>query len=448
MAAGSLRRRLLWLLIAALGVAWVVSTTLAYRSGHREIDAMLDAHLRQSARLLEAQSRLDGDTLDLDDDGDDEDDEHQLDRYGTGVAFQLRTTAGQLLLRSTNAPHTPLSRAMRGFSVTQHDGRTWRVYSTLRGKDGIVVHVAEDHAMRERIARRVALSALAPMLLALPLLTLAVGWVTRRALRPLDALGEEIGRRDADDLSPVSPGPLPEELVPLVRRLDALFLRIRDSLDSERRFTSHAAHELRTPVAAVRAQAEVAATARDPQVREAALRHCIEACDRMTGLVSQLLLLARADELDALAHVQPCRLDDIARTVLAGLTPPASRANLVLGLDTRGDCGLRGDPALLAALLRNLVDNAIRHGRGEVRVDLVQQDTSIVLRVQDDGAGVPAEALSQLGRRFYRGPDPQGTGSGLGLSIVGRIVALHGGSVRYANATPGPGFEAVVTLPR
>lgn len=444
MAAGSIRRRLLWLLLAALAMAWAASAALAYRAGHREIDALLDAHLRQSARLLVAQTGREADELDFDSE---RDGEGELDRYGTGVAFQVRTADGELLLRSANAPSVPLSNATHGFSVMQDGGRTWRVYSATSREDGSIVHVAEDHAARERISRRMALGAVAPMLLTVPLVGLLVGWVVRRALQPLDTLSDEIAGRSAEDLTPVSPGPVPAELSPLVRRLDELFLRIRDSLDSERRFTSHAAHELRTPVAALRAQAEVAATARDPAVRENALRHCIEACDRMTRLVAQLLLLARADELDTLADLQACPLAVIARDALAEVAPEAARSGVTVGLDSEGDCEVRGDPALLAALVRNLVDNAVRHGLTEVRVSLRRKGSAVVLQVADDGPGAPEEALPQLGRRFYRAPDARGPGSGLGLSIVGRIASLHHGDVRYENASPRAGFRATVTLP-
>jgi two-component system, OmpR family, sensor histidine kinase QseC len=438
---GSIRRRLLWLLLAALSAAWITSAGLAYHYGHREADALLDAHLRQSARLL-AKAAHDVDALEVDEDEDDDDDD--LDRYRTGVAYQVWSTEGRLLLRSENAPRTPLSGGAHGFKLERSGGVTWRVY-TGRPDHGVIVHVGEDHATRERIARRIALSALTPMLIALPLLGLAIGWIVRRALRPLDALGDEISRRDANDLAPVAPGPVPAELAPLVARLDELFQRIRDSLDSERRFTSHAAHELRTPVAGLRAQAEVAATTPDPAVRKAALQHCIEACDRIARLVTQLLLLARADELDSIPEARPCRLDVLAREVLAELVP---EAGFELELEAVEEPVVPGDPELLSVLVRNLVDNALRHGRGKVSVMLRRDASTVTLIVEDEGPGVPDEGLPRLGGRFYRASTARGTGSGLGLSIVSRIAELHHGSVQFENRVPQPGFRVSVTLPR
>jgi two-component system sensor histidine kinase QseC len=437
--APSIRRRLLWLLLLVLALAWSAAAFLTYLDAHREVDALLDAHLRQSARLLVAQAELDLDEIELDEDD---------DEYGTDVAFQVRRTDGSVLLRSAKAPAEPFASGTRGFSDVTAGARDWRVYTMLDEHGATVVHFAEDHATRERIAGRMAMRALGPMLALLPVLGFAIWWTVGRSLRPLEQLGDDIARRGADDLAPMSAGLLPAELQPLVRRLDELFLRIRDSLDSERRFTSHAAHELRTPVAALRAQAEVAAGARDPSVREAALAHCIEACDHMTRLVSQLLLLARADELSTLVDMRPCRLDLIAQSVLAVVAPEAGHANVALALDVPGEYTVRGDAALLEALVRNLVDNAVRHGSGEARVTLGADSRGMVLSVEDDGPGVSAEVMSQLGRRFYRAPDARGTGSGLGLSIVARIAQLHQAVLQFQNGPHGRGLRVSVTFPR
>lgn len=440
MRASSIRRRLLWLLLSALAMTWTVTAALTYVDAHREVDALLDAHLRQAARLLVAQAERELDELDWDDEEDVDGD------YGSVVAFQVRRADGRVLLRSANAPERALGRDASGFSEARLGGVRWRVYTAMDDDRGSIVHVAEHHATRERIARRIALSALAPVVIALPLLGVLIWWTVGRSLRPLDRLGEQIARRGPDDLGPVGAGPMPAELKPLVQRLDGLFARLRDTIDSERRFTSHAAHELRTPVAGLRAQAEVALGARDPDVRRAALERCIEACDRMTRLVSQLLLLARADELGVLPDSGTCRLDAIARNVLAELTPWATTLGRTMSLETSGKSAvIGGDAALLAALVRNLVENALRHGLGEVRVGIHCVERSVHLRVEDTGPGVPEAEVSQLGRRFYRALDTRGTGSGLGLSIVSRIAGLHGATLQFENVAAG-GFAVNVVF--
>lgn len=440
MRASSIRRRLLWLLLSALAATWVVTAALTYIDAHREVDALLDAHLRQAARLLVAQAEAELDELDWDDEGGVDDD------YRSVVAFQVRRADGRVLLRSANAPERPLARGTSGYSETRIAGVRWRVYSAADDDRETIVHVAEHHATRERIARRIAMSALAPVVIALPLLGVLIWWTVGRSLRPLDRLGEQIASRGPDDLGPVGADRMPAELKPLVQRLDGLFARLRDSIDSERRFTSHAAHELRTPVAGLRAQAEVALGAEDPAVRRAALERCIEACDRMTRLVSQLLLLARADELGALPDAGACRLDVIAQDVLAELAPAATTLGRTLALNATGTpVVIRGDGALLAALVRNLVENALRHGAGDVRVGIHGLEHPVRLRVEDEGPGVPESELSQLGRRFFRVLDGRGAGSGLGLSIVSRIAALHGASLQFENVATG-GFAVNVAF--
>jgi two-component system sensor histidine kinase QseC len=243
--------------------------------------------------------------------------------------------------------------------------------------------------------------------------------------------------------------PMPVELSGLAERLEELLLRVRDSLDSERRFTSHAAHELRTPVAALRAQAEVALATKDPAVRDSALHHCIEACDRMTRLVVQLLQLARTDETGSIAAATSCELRAIAERVLADCAPAAMTEGTTVSLDARDGGLVMGDQALLEAMVRNLVDNALRHGgsRGQVRVGLARANDEIRLTVEDAGPGVPPDTLERLGRRFYRAGEATGAGSGLGLSIVKRIAELHGGSVNFRTGNAGSGLLVEIEIP-
>jgi two-component system sensor histidine kinase QseC len=446
----SIRGRLLGLLLLALAGTWLAIALLTYRDTHHGIDTLLDAHLRQAARLLVTQAGHELDEgRDLEEVELEEDDEHSP--YRTAVAFQVRRAKdGALLLRSANAPNVPLAEPAKGFSDSITDGTHWRVYTASDQEHELLFHVAENHAARESIARKVAWRTLAPLLVALPLFGMLVWWVVGRALQPLDRLGDELAARSPTDLRPVRGGPLPLELVGLVDRLDALLQRIRDSLDSERRFTSHAAHELRTPVAAMRAQTEVALGTDDASVRDAALRQSVQACDRMSRLVTQLLVLARADDATALPVMSLCRLDLIAEQVLADVASDELSDGVNLSLDAPAAVSVEGDSALLDALIRNLAENAIRHaGPGaNVRVAVTARDGHALLTVEDDGPGVPREVLEQLGRRFFRGPETRASGSGLGLSIVLRIAELHRGNVRFSSGDGGRGFKAEVTLPQ
>ncbi|MCC7200758.1 MAG: sensor histidine kinase N-terminal domain-containing protein [Gammaproteobacteria bacterium] len=438
----SLRRRLLTLLLASVVAAWTATTALAYIHSHHELDAILDAHLAQSARLLIAQSGHELEEIDFEDLG-------EPSPYDQVVAFQVWDHGRELVLRSPDAPDKPFSAVEQGFSDVDIGGRRWRVFSGWARGNAVLVQVAEDDAARATLLKRYALNSLRSLLLGLPVLALLIGWVVRRALRPLQELGEQVGRLGPTDLEPLASPGAPDEVKPLVERLNALFVRIADSLAAERRFTSHAAHELRTPLAAIRAQAEVAADSLDAGQRSAALAHVIEGCDRAGRLVDQMLLLARIDELQARPVPATCRLGEVAARVLADLAPAALQASVTLELDDDSAVSGQIDAALLEVALRNLVDNAVRHGGspGKVSVRCFEDAGRACVEVSDTGPGVAPEELSQLGARFHRVPGTHARGSGLGLSIVERIAELHGGAVSYSAGSGQQGFCVRLVLP-
>jgi len=287
-----------------------------------------------------------------------------------------------------------------------------------------------------------------PLLAAIPLFGLLVWVAVTRALRPLVLLSDDLRGRRASDLGPVAVSHVPDEVAPLVAQLDELFARIRDRLDSERRFTSDAAHELRTPIAGIRAQAESALSATDAGEREAALTRVVIACDRLSRVVSQLLTLARMDEMPLDDRVT-CRLDDVARKVVADIAPLAQALGIDLGLSAVGDAAVRAEPLLAEVLVRNLVDNAVRYaGRGaRIDVRVTREGGGTVLVVADDGPGVPAGDLDRLGQPFFRADQPSGTGTGLGLSIVARIAERYGGGVQYQAGPNDRGLSVRVSLP-
>ncbi|MFO1402489.1 MAG: ATP-binding protein [Steroidobacteraceae bacterium] len=219
------------------------------------------------------------------------------------------------------------------------------------------------------------------------------------------------------------------------------------AMDQERRFTANAAHELRTPLAALRVQAELAQSAGDAASGALALRQVIAACDRLTRLVAQLLVLARVDEEPG--PRAPCRLDSLAREVIAAAAPRALAARQEIALDAPAAIEIDGHAELLAVLLRNLVDNALLHGGAPLHVELAlrREGGQVSIRIQDDGRGVAVEALAQLGERFHRPEGTRAEGSGLGLALVRRIAEWHGGTLRFDAGPGGRGFSATVTLP-
>ena len=287
----SLRRRLLTLLLASIVAAWAVTMLLTYQHAHHELDELLDAHLARSARLLLAQEGDDLEEIRLGESGD------TGPLFGQEVVVQVWRDGGSLALRSAGAPgRAPLPGRERVQRCRGGGSSLARLQRLGRRASLRLVQVAEDHALRDRLLAHYTLSGLPAILLGVPLLGVLVWLVVGAAVQTLALLGLEVSRRGPGDLQPLPDSGAPAEVRPLVERLNALFARIAESMQSERRFTSHAAHELRTPIAAIRAQAEVARDVPDPAVRSAALAHVIEGCDRAARLVDQMLLLARIDE--------------------------------------------------------------------------------------------------------------------------------------------------------
>jgi signal transduction histidine kinase len=274
---------------------------------------------------------------------------------------------------------------------------------------------------------------------------------SRLARRPLGnaALGDaraQVVQRAPDNLTPLDVVDPPAEVAPLVVSLNRLLERVRASIDSERRFTADAAHELRTPVAAIRAHAEVARAATGDDERRAALDSVLAGCDRAAHAIQQLLTLARLDPGDPREQYESCDLRAAAKETLADLAPAAIAKGLDLELTPGAPAVIHGSRGLLVILLRNVVDNAVRYSApgGSIRVDVLQDSRTVRLVVTDQGPGVPVADRQALGERFYRVPGSLEPGTGLGLSIVRRIAELHRADVQFRDGAGGRGLAVVV----
>jgi two-component system sensor histidine kinase QseC len=329
------------------------------------------------------------------------------------------------------------------------EGDAWRVLTTPGREPDVVIHVGELESARHDILMASLRSIGLPMLLALPLLALGIWWAVRGAVRPLRALGQAVAARRPQALQHLSVQAVPPEVEPLVTALNGLFERMTDLLESERRFTADAAHELRTPIAAIRAQAQVALAEADDDARAHALRATLAGCDRATRLVEQLLTLSRLD-----AGAEPpatARLDlgALARQVVADAAPGALALGQALGLDAGPDCQVQANDALLAVLLRNLVDNALRYSPAgaEVRVAVDRRGDQVRLVVEDAGPGLTEAEIARLGERFFRVLGSGQDGSGLGWSIVRRIADVQGAQVAVARSRALGGLAVTVVWP-
>jgi len=434
----SLKKRLLALALTTVAAVWIGAAAFIYFDAREEFDEVLDAHLAQDAALLAAQATHELDELET---------EHAplLHKYARRVAFQVWEKGTLLRLHSANASQQHLADVERGFSDSTIDGHRWRVFSTWDESGEFLIHVAERADVRDELARDIAGNLLEPLLFSLPLLALLLWVAVARGLQPLGKLAAEVERRDPETLTPLDAGTAPREVLPLIERLNRLFARIDSAIQKERRFTADAAHELRTPVAGIKAQAQVARAATAEAERIHALDNAILGCDRATHLIEQLLTLARVDALDG-GVAEQCRLRDIASGEIAAIAPAALAKGVHIELPEGGEIAVRGNPELLRILARNLIDNAVRHTPSgtTVRVNISQEQGIATLSVSDDGPGIPAQEMDKVAERFYRPADTLASGSGLGLSIVKRIAEVHGASLQFMQAGNGRGLRVAV----
>jgi len=240
----------------------------------------------------------------------------------------------------------------------------------------------------------------------------------------------------------------PAEVSPLVASLNRLFERVRASIENERRFTADAAHELRTPLAGLRAQAQVARSASDNTDRTRALDNVIAGCDRASHLVDQLLTLARLEPDTFRAERKRCDLREITRMSIAEAVPAALAKTIEIEFGGDSVAEVPGDARLLRILLRNLLDNAVRYSPANttVKVHVGERDGVAFVSVADEGPGVAPEERKRLGQRFHRLLGTEAPGTGLGLSIANRIAQLHGATISFDETAPGIGLAVTVTF--
>lgn len=437
----SLRRRLLLSVLGGTALCWFVIAGFSFFDAHHEIDEIFDAQLAQAAQTLLAIAAHGDDEIAEDTAG-------IAHKYQRKLRFQIRNDDGELMLRSPNAPTTPMA-DRDGFSDDKREGSHWRYFSQWDERRKIQVQVGEDHAVRDELILHIAARLLLPLAVGLPVLAVLVWAAIGHGLRPLTTVAGQIAQRHPEHLQPVHPGAGPTEIQPLVDALNRLLQRIGQTLDNERRFTADAAHELRTPLAALQAQLQVAQRASSDAERSHALGQLGIGIERSTRLVGQLLTLARLDPQRALDESQRIDLAAVVREVCAELGPQALAKRQVLELDAAATLPVAGNADLLGMLVRNLLDNALRYtpAGGKILVRTAGATDMAQVRVSDNGPGIPHGERQQVFRRFHRLAGQNDTGSGLGLSIVQRVVELHRGHVAIEDGLDGSGTTVVVSLP-
>ena len=444
----SLRRRLTLLLSLSLVLVWAATLLFSYREVREEVNELFDARLEEGARTL---MLLDLKRLrqlsaaeNLAAPEGDQDRDHDPAQH---LSFQVWNGDGSLLLRSAQAPNAAFANPA-GFRTVTIGGQSWRSVSLWQAKYGFQVRVFEPLRARRDLAARVSQRMLMPLLYALPALALLIWLSIGRGFRPLAALSRAIAARDADNLERITIEQVPLETLPLIDGLNQLLRRLAASLDKERSFTADAAHELRTPLAAIRVQAEVALAAQEPGQRQTAVRHIVEGVDRTTHLVEQLLLLARIDHPDRNSWA-PLDLGELAARCAARYAEQAVGKGIELEVAAEAACLVSGDGTTLDVLIGNLIDNALRYtpAGGRVALSVARTGGRIALAVRDSGPGIPPEARARIFDRFYRVGEQPAPGSGLGLSIVQRVAQSHGAEIELERGLDDRGLGLRLNFP-
>ena len=438
------------MLLGVMGAAaWI-----GFDAGEDEASELFDARLATSARVLAAlvgERPLAGGTavLDVPDPvaGAPHDAPSPLGHpYETKIAFQLLDAAGRIAMRSSSAPAAAFAPLEPGFHTVGLPGHEWRVF-VLRSAGGWV-QVAERDDVRAEIAWKLALATVGPLLVGIPLLAALLAGLVRYGLGPLSELARGIERRAPGSLVPVQLRRTPAEVAPVVAALNGFLEGVRAAMARERRFTADAAHELRTPLAALKVHAQNAARADRPEEREASLARMLAGLERSIRLVEQMLAYSRAAAAVGAPAPEPVSLQVVVEDALEDVVPRVRERGLRFRLTSEPpeDIAVPGDRQKLVALVRNLLDNAARYAPqgSTIAIELRQAPGTTSLAVVDSGTGIPPELRERVFESYFRIPGSPGDGSGLGLAIVREIAGQHGAVVRIDAGDGGLGTRVTV----
>ncbi|MFM0632579.1 ATP-binding protein [Paraburkholderia xenovorans] len=461
MMGASIRRRLVLLVLTSIALVWGIALVSSYRQATREVAEWEEARLAELAQILALLDQRNLTTLanariDVREEekggepgANDSDDDDALPR---DALFQVRGPNGEVLagspqLRELKAWDLPVP-AVSGTQDITLGGQMYHSFTLRDTTLGHTVRVFEPANTRSDLVSGVASRIARPTLVALPVLAVLVWFSIGWSLAPLRLLSRAIRSRDVNRLEPIDIGRAPIEVRPLVDAINQLLSRLLHSLERERAFTADAAHELKTPLAAIKVQAQVALAEQDTARQRLAMERVVQGVDRSARLAEQLLLLARLDVHEKISTA-PLKPATVAKDALLANERNAQQKNIHVMLlgDMRAE--IDAEPVLIGILLDNLLDNAIKYGHagGIIEVAVQHAEDRVQVTVRDDGPGVAAGDLDRLTNRFFRATGNQATGSGLGLSIVARIAEHFGASLRLGKGIGESGLAVEVSFP-
>lgn len=449
----SLRTRLTWLIIAVMVAVLIPLGWISYRRELREMNELLDGRLAQAGRTLGtliAHGQLPLHDADLPGIPQAADAQHKgvvvsvhPHNYEPEVGFQAYDPQGELIAATSNLTDLPPpTRDERGFRDIEHDGGLWRTF-TLQNRANLVIRIGERSDNRRDIARGLVVEHTLPLLIGLPLLALLVSLAVKRGLRPVALLTEMLDRRTPGSRKPMPANYAPQEIKPLIVALNQQLERLEDALEREHRFATDVAHELRTPLAATMIHLESAMITDDPAEVAFTVRHAQQSMARLARRIEQILAMARLEA--GAASQQRTRLDvaRIATEVIEELAPLIAEKDIAVSLShDDAPIAVLGHEVALTAMLRNLIENALRYteASGQVEVAIRREGAQAVIDICDNGPGIPEDRRQAVFQRFHREVESATRGFGLGLSIVQRAIELHDASIELLASPLGRGL--------
>ncbi len=435
----SLRARLLVFLLASILVAALVQGAVAYHSTLQQADDIFDSLLQRTALSLGTGNNLLSAAPNHADPGN--------SAVADDLIIQIWSPDGVRVFNSRSRRPLP-NQIVLGFSDARVEGSTYRIYSLATPFQ--VIQVAQDMGVRRSMASTLALRTIGPIAAAAPLLMLVVWCVVSLSLRPVERARAQVAARQPEDLSPVNVTGLPDEIRPLVQELNLLLERMRGAFALQKQFVGDAAHELRSPLAALRLQLQSLKRAEDPAAKQVAIDRLATGIDRATRLVEQLLSMARHENAPEQAPTQTVNMADIVRQALSDVLPQANAKSIDIGMTGSEDGWVYGHPESLVLLTRNLLDNAVKYtpAHGQVDISLTPTPEGLTLLIDDNGPGIAPEEKERVFNRFYRAEGNTTHGSGLGLAIAQTVAQRHGATIALEDAPAGHGLRVRVSFPK
>ena len=447
----SMTARLFGLLMLATGIVWMCGMAWIYSGSRKELERVLDVRLEEATRMVSSLIqdagvhvagavsgvRVANQTVPI----------PTLDT-NFRLACQIWSIDGRLVGKSSEAPTTQLTNVSSGYSNQDINGTRWRVYASEDRGRGFRVLVGDNIAHRERLVRELMWGLAIPGLIVLGVLAGLIWLALRHGLEPLRRLTAALAERSPDALGPLAIAHAPSEIQPVVDELNELFEKVVAAREHERSVTAFAAHELRTPLAGLRTQVQIALAAADPSIRHHALQNALTAADRTNRMATQLLAMASVDAEQPRAMQEWIVVGPKLKAICDGLHAGERDAPPIID-EGLFRCRIRVNPDAFHMAVRNLTENALQHtpGNCDVRWSLLPTPKGTLLTLEDSGPGIPEDELQAVTQRFFRGRNKSPIGSGLGLAIALTALDRDGLGLHLENRSPGSGLRVQIIIP-